>query len=438
MPYGPARSRVVASRQRRTEPADRCGRTVRAFGWTGALALGPCWLALAACAPPAPPADPVRSSRPFVAATVDLPSVGDDDQAPIYTAKLWVGVDGYTLLDARAVEDLDGDHQRDALVTAEGPLGTTLFLVPGPLRTRLVLPGAEVAEIRGARWDGVHGDATGDGVPDLLVAWGESQRLVPGPVVGRIDPAGLPAVDGTLDDVDGDDVLDRIHADRDEVDIHFGPADRYDGPADRVVAQWTCASRPGWAEPPDVLPDIDGDGVPELRLGAVDAVDCPQWVVSVPEAGWLDPATAPGTLRVRGDLQVVRDQTGDGVDDVVRYELCPAELVAGPVAADHGDLVSVGGPEIPLPPSALGRLVSAASDLDGDDRDDFLATRSQFPAPADTVVVRGGAEQLAVLALGTSYTEPLGDPFVEDGVPAMLVSEDGAVLVIDLVYAFLL
>ncbi|MCK6531020.1 FG-GAP-like repeat-containing protein [Myxococcota bacterium] len=253
--------------------------------------------------------------------------------------------------------DVDGDGLDDLLIGAPSADGGATdagaaYLVPGPVAASGTLADAAAVLLgptEGARAGyavaGV-GDVDGDGFRDLVVgAPGASEYdgaafLLLGPVSGTIS---LAAADGRIGgepgaattfgrvvaaagDADGDGRADVWVGDSGSLYLFLGPATGDLTPAS-AQAKLTGAGRPAVAA---TVPDLDGDGLPELFAGTSDypegALD-PEgaaWLLYGPFSGvreldevgvgFLGPGTGAG---MGAALAASSDLDGDGVPDLV-------------------------------------------------------------------------------------------------------------------------
>mgnify|MGYP001490605058 CR=1 FL=1 len=286
------------------------------------------------------------------------------------------------------------------VIVFDGDRGTELFRVAGDVAQRYLGAGIWAA-----------GDFDGNGVPDLLVAAPGDGNVTRGPgyviVASGVDGAELFRATGTsnagyfgtaaavIEDVTGDQVPDVLISEPGDfgpgiVRVHSGA----DGSAvaGRSIPGESDDDRIGRAIA--VVGDVDGDGVDDYAVGAPAALDkrgnrfAGRVVVhsgatgrelfrktgSVRTAGGTSHADAFGS-----SIANLGDQDGDGVPDFA---------VGAPGALGEGAVtVFSGGKKGKVVYTArgtsgtgLGRAVANAGDLDGDGRDELVATGNDLVA----------------------------------------------------------
>jgi hypothetical protein len=274
------------------------------------------------------------------------------------------------------------------------------------------------------------GDLTGDGKPDLLVgaynADGARGRvyLVPGPVSGESsldsyanwqgeaegDKLGRDV--GTAGDLTGDGITDLViaapqnaggGAARGKIYILAGPLDTASDLAsdvDAILLGTTNNALTGRNF--DGAGDFDGDGQPDLLLGAighkVDGVEKGGAIVVLgPIDGEIDLSTSPdGALIIHGsamsdqagrDVAGVGDLNGDGFDDIAigaRYAggTGAVHVVLGhELSTETLDLADADGELLGDQAGSQLGLVLAAGDVDGDGVPDLALAAPFWDAP---------------------------------------------------------
>jgi len=345
---------------------------------------------------------------------------------------------GWTFDRVDIVDDLDGDGLSDAVVIVCN--GTSLCLhlvVHSPLRRDLTLPGDEAATLPGyVGAVDVAGDVTGDGVADLRVVGGDDYLLFEGPVVG--DPGdGIPSA-GAFLDTNQDGQLDE-HAFRFEtgtsnmtLEIKFGPMSAW-GPVADVVLDPSCDSYTSddWSfSPPSLWPDFVGDGFPRLLFHAATySYDCQGWWIPLPLAdGVYAPDLDPDAISASHGFNVLPDQTGDGIADIVFPVIGePVDVYAGPLVIEGG-VATTGDLVAPLP-TTLSQMIPIPFDLNRDGIGEFLVR--DLP-PGRTALVYGGAEGLLAADVARPWPGTAERAFLENGIVSIWMVQGKQALVIDL------
>lgn len=409
------------------------------------------WSACTQSAPSGPPATQgPGKATPGPFEIVDL------DASP----NRWTPADGWILTYVRILDDVTGDGLPDAAVGANlvdgvGQDGST-FLVAGPLRRSVTLPGGEVAELVRTGLDSERpatGDATGDGGRDLfVVASADNDHfLLDGPLSGMIDPTVTGTrVDGWPTDVDGDGLLDLVRTTTAfEVQITWGPLSRWASSPPDLVIQPTCEERYGFLTPGRVvgLPDLDGDGVREVYLED-GKYTCRPWLVPLPSGGTYVPADDPKARYDVLEPSPVADQDGDGLADVWTWR--DHTVRSWPITVDASGMFSSATSLVA--DSDLHGLYPMPYDLDGDGLSDWLGLDAEVDTsevwssvggPPD--LVKG--ETLVLVSGGSAIADPtyrsawdieghrLNNPnqvFFEDGVVSAVAFASTEVVVVDL------
>ncbi len=167
--------------------------------------------------------------------------------------------------------------------------------------------------------------------------------------------------------------------------------------------------------PHDPRADVDGDGATDpVVWRAIDGM----WYVPAgdsavpigvtrpdPDPGLTPttpPALEPVTLGLPGDLPVVADYDGDGVDDLAVWRPSDGRwLVQASSGAAVSDPVLGTSQSVPLP-----------GDYDGDGRDDFAVWR---PFPGDWIVLHADGTETGPVEIGVPGDLPVVGDFDGDG-----------------------
>lgn len=144
--------------------------------------------------------------------------------------------------------------------------------------------------------------------------------------------------------------------------ITYGPLSRFGTVPPDIAVDPECDE---WSPPQvDALPDVDGDGVRELRV--VDATwDCPSWTLPL-RTGRIVPEQEPGAGSGAPLYDVIADQTGDTLPDV--WTRADRQVLAAPVSFSAG-LTSAG---VVMAPTELVSVKPLGADVTGDGLADFL------------------------------------------------------------------
>lgn len=238
---------------------------------------------------------------------------------------IWTGV--FT----PALADLDGDGKQDIAVISHdwnSPYGNAflhLFKVTssGPVE----FPGYPIDLQRGASNSPAIGDLDGDGKLEVVVATGgaadssvlarisvysDSGQVMPGfPwVIGKNSAGNSP----TLYDLDGDGTLEILIRVKPDNNVNGIYAIDHTG---SIVEKFPFPITYGNSSACVAVGDMDGDSVPELAYGGVQAVDSGKvWVYDL--SGSLLPGFPAKVFRTWVDGSVaIADIDGDGLGDVV-------------------------------------------------------------------------------------------------------------------------
>jgi hypothetical protein len=229
-----------------------------------------------------------------------------------------------------ALADVDGDGKADIAVISHdwnSPFGNALLhlfkVTPsGPVE----FPGFPINLERGAENSPAIGDIDGDGSMDLVVgtggiASGPSAKVIAFNSSGQIKN-GFPFIVGansvgnspTLFDLDHDGRLEILIRMKPDTSVNGIYALDYRG---RIVPGFPFPITYGHSGACVAVGDMDGDNVPELAYGGVEAVDSGKvWVYNL--AGTLLPGFPARVYRTWVDGSVaIADVDGDGRGDVV-------------------------------------------------------------------------------------------------------------------------
>ncbi|MEZ4408531.1 MAG: VCBS repeat-containing protein [Polyangiales bacterium] len=144
-----------------------------------------------------------------------------------------------------------------------------------------------------------------------------------------------------------------------------------------------------------VLPDVNGDGVADLVVGAPYTWSALYYQGASPSASTLPTQTLEGPVESSfGELLGVGDFNGDGLGDLVAGFTFDNRVI---VHAGIGSGFSTTGTTIsPTSSRVFGSVVSPSPDLDGDGFNDLLVSACNFEVCEGTIyLVRGGATGLS-------------------------------------------
>lgn len=337
-------------------------------------------------------------------------TIGSSVPAGLEAPLRWEGATGWVHL----VRDVDGDGRAEALIQDE--LGW--MIVRSPLARSLSLPADALTTGSGLGPRDVM-DLDGDGLADLRFF--EGVALSPQP--STFDPAALVAgvFEGRPDDVTGDGVLDDVVLRGDPIGIEV----RTGWPAWHTVFELVPSCADAWTAGYDPyvgdlerVPDLDGDGEDELWWAGIPYAltdECHGYLLPGDLAGEIDPDVVG--VRQFPLYQLVGDQTGDGIRDLI--DGAPPQVFAGPltVGLDTWTAVPV------FTPAAGARRVPF--DLDGDGIGEWMTEREILTGgPAG-----GVATGVATVELPESEDSAA---FWEEGEAWVLLVRDGGVDVIGL------
>jgi len=304
------------------------------------------------------------------------------------------------------------------------------------------------------------GDVDGDGIDDLQIAtWvntsaGGNVYIVPGPASGAIDVADVVTISApvghvgygvTAADVDADgigDVLSGSYWAARYAYLFLGPvtADRVLADADAVLAGPESSTIDV-----DVLPDFDGDGAPDVAIGAeyVDDFSGAVYVQSGPVSGELSLQTSATYTFVGEDADVrlgtvdrsIGDATGDGIGDLAigAPYAGVVHLVEGGATPGTYEAATVAWATM-TQTEAVGQFGSslAAGDYDGDGATDVVVgdvdARSSLGDNSGVVYAFFGPFSGAMSASAADVSWEATVDFIDLGAAAALsdVDADGA------------
>jgi hypothetical protein len=230
-----------------------------------------------------------------------------------------------------ALADIDGDGKAEIAVIShdwDSPYGNAfLHVLKVSTSGATELPGFPIGLERGAENSPAIGDLDGDGSREIVVATGGTSdlsavaKVIAFSATGQV-VAGFPWIVGrntannspTLYDLDGDgtlEILIRVMPDNNVNGIY---AIDHEG---RTVAGFPFPITYGRAGACVAVGDMDGDEIPELAYGGVEAVDSGKvWVYNL--NGTLLPGYPVRVYRTWVDGSVaIADVDGDGLGDVV-------------------------------------------------------------------------------------------------------------------------
>ena len=300
-------------------------------------------------------------------------------------------------------------------------------------RTDSTAPGAGGEVQFGAALDGGE-DLTGDGVPDVVTASAGA-----GPVVNAGSVYVLSGVDGSVALRFDGDVVNALHG----YDTRLVPDFDSDGTSDllvlgraggstqvRVLSSVTGAllfaadgGGIGTRYAADVVPDVDGDGTPEVAVGLplLGNRGTVRLVSGATGATLWERSGSVGYRRLGAELVTVGDVDADGFDDLAAASthfgtlldpMTRVELVSG----RDGALLAAWSTTGVL--DALGDELAAPGDVDGDLVPDLATSFAEPLVPRTTTRVVSGAS-FATLAelvpLGATKLLPIGRAGDVDG-----------------------
>ncbi|HET9483203.1 MAG TPA: integrin alpha [Xanthomonadales bacterium] len=222
-------------------------------------------------------------------------------------------------------------------------------------------------------------------------------------------------------DVDGDGTHDlAVGMTSSNADIHRGAVTLFSGRDARVIRRLEGElGRQRYGDAITGMPDADGDGVPELLVGAPVTNGLGRLYLHSGASGALLRTidAPPGAVRFGTPLARLRDVDGDRIDDVVVGAATPDSDDPGRVyvlsGADYAIRHAIVGPPDGL---GFGARVGSAGDFDGDGRGDFYVADPaaggdvRTGGPGRYRIYSGASGAVVFERSGSQPREQLGQP----------------------------
>jgi FG-GAP repeat len=347
---------------------------------------------------------------------------------------------GLGWVDLVAPADFDADGIRDLVVGLSiGPSSCPGPLVGGRIEIRSGATGALLAQALGANpLDGFArsidsaGDLDGDGIVDVLVgapfdrvgigsgrvsAYSGAGLVPLFSVTGTAPNQGLGASVAGIGDVSGDGIPDFAAADAQPSLTSSVPVRLFSGAGGAPLGVLPVPAGFGFGKTIAGVGDVDGDGVPDVAVGAP-AANAPFGAVGAGEVFVFSGAGGPALFSTRG--QFANEGLGNaiaGIGDWNKDGLADVFAAAGGVTV-QAEILSFAG--VPTGSQVIGSPCTLASG-----RKPSLAAFGGDPTSATgnpffgLIVSNGGAGALGALAVGSSTTSWGGTPLPLALAPAL-------------------
>jgi FG-GAP repeat len=366
-----------------------------------------------------------------VATTVRMDAISGATGMVLHST-VWTGCEPRIRLLAPA--DFNGDGVRDVVVGL--PSACTLGMVPGSVEIRSGATGGLIQQTTGLAADGLAGsidavgDVDGDSVVDLVVGAPAANtgtvvaagavRILSGATLftlfsvwGTTASQGLGASVAGIGDVDGDGIPDFAAADTQAGPTSSVPVRMFSGAGGAPLGTLSAGpSVPGFGYRVRGAGDVNGDGVPDVAVGAPTAPGSNPAIPSTGEAYVFSGTGGPPLFVVRGTqpaelfgtvLARAGDWNRDGLDDLlVASSGDPFNTMVA-----HADVVSFAG--VPAGSQVIGSPCTLASG-----RKPSLAAFGGDPTSATGnpffgfIVSNGSAGAVGAIAAGFSTSSWAG------------------------------